>query len=188
MSKSYEDKLRKLFEVCEDTVAGLLKAKKPFERKIFTNPSNYARMFANDIHDMSTIWTGYASLSAVQKKLKDSKYKPTKDHFHSRQRGGEKLVHLLLTRYGEGKMPSFEEVKKIVDKYREVHYVTSEENNKLKNLMNVPCTHKQAYLQAKIEIIKADDLFGKRGRKTADWTKQMEKKYKCHTNSQKKLS
>jgi len=177
MSQSYEDKLRKLFEVCEDTVAGLLKAKKPFDRKIFTNPSSYARLFANEIHDMSVIWTGYASRSAVLKKLKDPKYKPTKDHFHSRQRGGEKLVRLMLKRFGEGKLPGFDEVKAIVDKYREVHYVTSQENNKLKNLMDVPCTHKQAYEQAQIEIIQAKDLFGKRGRQSEAWRQKMLDKY-----------
>lgn len=178
MSKSYEDKLQKIFEVCEDTVAGLLKAKKPFERKIFQNPSGYARMFANDIHDMSTIWTGYASVAAVQKKLKDPTYKYTKDHFRSRQRGGEKLVRLMLRRFGEGKCPTFEEVKKIVDRYREVHYVTSEENNKLKNLMDVPCTHKQAYEQANIQIMTATDLFGKRGRQSQAWKDAMALKYK----------
>lgn len=178
MSKSYDDKLRKIFEVCEDTVAGLLKAKKPFERKVFTNPSSYARMFANDIHDMSTIWTGYASHAAVQNKLKQGSYKPTKDHFHSRQRGGERLVRLMLKRYGEGNIPSFDEVQRIVDKYREVHYVTTEENNKLKNLMNVPCTHKQAYEQADIRIIKAADLFGKRGRQSKVWKEAMAIKYK----------
>lgn len=178
MSKSYDDKLRKIFEVCEDTVAGLLKSKSPFSRKVFTNPSSYARMFANDIHDMSTIWTGYASASCVQNKLKDPAYKQTKDHFHSRQRGGELLVRLMLKRYGEGKMPSFGEVKKIVDKYREVHYVTADENNKLKNLMNVPCTHKQAYEQADIRIIVARDLFGKKGRKSKIWQEAMSRKYK----------
>lgn len=178
MSKSYEDKLRKIFEVCEDTVAGLLKAKKPFERKVFTNPSSYARMFANDIHDMSTIWTGYASTAAVQRKLKDPSYKPTKDHFHSRQRGGELLVRLMLECYGQGKLPAFTDIKKIVDKYREVHYVTAEENNKLKNLMVVPCTHKQAYSQAKIKIIHAEELFGKKGRKSKVWQEQMRSKYK----------
>jgi hypothetical protein len=177
MSKSYEDKLRKIYEVCEDTVAGLLKSKSPFTRKVFTNPSSYARMFANDIHDMSTIWTGYASHACVRKKLRDPAYKPTKDHFHSRQRGGEKLVRLMLKRYGEGVLPSFEEVKKIVDKYREVHYVTAEENNKLKNLMNIPCTHKQAYEQAKIEVVHAKELFGKRGRQSQAWKEEMQNKY-----------
>lgn len=177
MSKSYDDKLRKIFEVCEDTVAGLLKSKKPFERKVFTNPSSYARMFANDIHDMSTIWTGYASHVCVQKKLKTPSYKPTKDHFHSRQRGGEELVRLMQKRYGEGKIPTFTEVQNIVDKYREVHYVTAGENNKLKNLMNVPCTHKEAYAQAKIKIRLAKDLFGKRGRQSKTWREEMLDKY-----------
>lgn len=177
MSKSYEDKLRKIFEVCEDTVAGLLKADKPFERKVFTNPSSYARMFANDIHDMSTIWTGYASPTCVQKKLKNPSYKPTKDHFHSRQRGGEKLVHLMIKYFGKGKVPPFKEVKAIVDKYREVHYVTTEENNRLKHLMVTPCTHKQAYLQANIKVIFAKDLFGKRGRQSKVWKEEMKKKY-----------
>jgi hypothetical protein len=178
MSKSYEDKLRKIYEVCEDTVAGLLKANKPFERKVFENPSSYARMFANDIHDMPVIWTGYASAAAVQKKIKDSKYKPTKDHFHSRQRGGQKLVRLMIKYFGKGELPPFAEVKKIVDKYREVHYITSQENNKLKHLMDVPCTHKQAYEQAKIEILKAEDLFTKRGRQSQAWKDAMKEKYK----------
>jgi hypothetical protein len=178
MSKSYEDKLRKIYEVCEDTVAGLLKSKNPFSRKIFQNPSGYARMFANDIHDMSTTWTGFASHAAVLKKLKDPTYKPTKDHYRSRQRGGEKLVRLLLKRFGAGQMPTFEEVQKIVDRYREVHYVTKEENNKLKHLMDVPCTHKQAYEQANIHIIHATDLFGTRGRRSVSWKEDMEKKYK----------
>lgn len=178
MSKSYDVKLRKIFEVCEDTVAGLLKAKKPFERKVFTDPSSYARMFANDIHDMSTIWTGYASPACVQKKLKTPSYKPTKDHFHSRQRGGERLVRLMIKCFGEGKLPPFEEVKKIVDKYREVHYVTAQENNRLKHLMVVPCTHKQAYEQAKIEVILAKDLFGKRGRQSKAWKEAMQQKYR----------
>jgi len=178
MSKSYETKLRKIVEVCENTVAGLLKAKKPFEKELFLNPSGYARTFANEIHDMPTIWTGFASHTAVQRKLKNPKYKPTKDHFHSRQRGGDELVRLMVKCYGDGKLPQFEAIKAIVDKYREVHYVTAQENNKLKHLMNVPCTHKEAYRQAEIKVISVKDLFGKRGRQSKAWRAQMIAKYK----------
>lgn len=177
MSKSYEDKLRKIVEVCTNTVAGLLKAKKPFETEIFQNPGGYARTFANEIHDMSTIWTGYASLSAILRKLRTPTYKPTKDHFHSRQRGGEELVKLMKASYGQGVLPEPKAIQAIVDKYREVHYVTAQENNKLKHLMDVPCTHKQAYSQAKINIRLAKDLFGKRGRKSKSWKEEMLAKY-----------
>ncbi len=129
------------------------------------------------IHDMPNVWTGMASQSAIKAKLKNVKFRHSEDHFHSRQRGGEAIVTLILKTFGQGRSPTYEEVQEIVDKYCHVHYVTKEENHKLKHIMEEGKTWEQAYDEGGVLITDASALFGKRGRHSEEWKQQMQKKF-----------
>ncbi len=177
MSK-YDDKLRKAFESVQAYSQWLPTQDKPLESAIFTNPKSVGRDYANMIHDMPSDWTGMASQSAIKNKLAGNKIKHSEDHFYSRQRGGEQIVRLIKKRYREGRSPTFEEVKIIFNKYRHVHYVTKQENNKLKHIMAPGKSWREAYEEAGVILTKARPLFGKRGRHSEEWNAEMQAKYK----------
>lgn len=166
-----------------------LRSNKDAPDLIKTDARVLARSIANDIHDAPTIWTEYASIDAVAHRLKqitelNSKIKePTRDHFRSRQRGGLKLVELIMQCINEDRQPTQLEVSAVIRLFRYVHYITATENQHLKKWMgngtlDIKYTHEQAYRMAKIELIKIeDDLFSKSGRKPAAWIKHKKDKY-----------
>jgi hypothetical protein len=176
---NYETKLRKVFESVESHSQYLLRHERPLERVLFEDFKGVGRDYANMIHDMPSVWTGKASQTAIKKKLHSAKFRHSEDHYHSRQRGGEEIVTLILATFGEGRSPTFEEVKTIVDKYCHVHYVTKEENNKLKHIMEPGKQWEQAYHEAGVLLADARELFGKRGRHSSEWKEKMEKKFKA---------
>ena len=181
MSKAYERKRDNLFNTIQDKSHRLLTSKEAFSKNpIFTEDGlkDLGRDFSNAIHDMPTLWSGSASIAAIKAKLKNSKYKPSKDHFHSRQRCGEELVLLIRKCFGKGRSPTLNEVERILDKARQVHYVTEKENQKARPYMAKQLSHKRAYKAANIILKhKTQDLFSKRGPKTKQWKDDMVDKY-----------
>lgn len=180
MSKSYERKRDNLFSNIKDKSYRLLNIKEALKHPIFTNEGlrDLGRDFSNAIHDMPTVWSGSASLAAIANKLRNNKYKPSKDHFHSRQRCGEELARLIVSSFGNARTPTLKEVEVILGKARQVHYVTERENQRARPFMAQHMSHKQAYKAANIQLRhNTHDLFSKRGPKTKQWKKDMTHKY-----------
>lgn len=181
MSKAYERKRDNLFNNIKDKSHRLLTTKKEAVlNPIFTDEGlrDLGRDFSNAIHDMPTLWSGSASIAAIKAKLRNPKYKPSKDHYHSRQRCGEELVRLILSCYGNNRSPTLKEVEEILNKARQVHYVTEKENQSARPHMAQQLTHKQAYKAAGIILKhKTQDLFSKKGPKTKQWKDAMVDKY-----------
>jgi hypothetical protein len=181
MSKSYERKRDNLFNNIKDKSHRLLTTKKEAVlNPIFTEEGlrDLGRDFSNAIHDMPYVWSGSASLAAIKSKLRNPKYKPSRDHFHSRQRCGEELVLLIRSCFGQGRSPTLKEVEEVLDRARQVHYVTEKENQNARPYMAKQMTHKQAYKAAGIILRhKTQDLFSKRGPKTKQWKDEMVAKY-----------
>lgn len=181
MSKSYERKRDNLFNNIKDKSHRLLTTKEALSNNsIFTDEGlrDLGRDFSNAIHDMPTLWSGSASIAAINAKLRNLKYKPSRDHFHSRQRCGEELVMLIRSCFGEGRSPSLKEIEEILSKARQVHYVTEKENQKARSFMAQLMSHKRAYKAAGIELLhNTHDLFSKRGPKTKQWKNDMTQKY-----------
>src|SRR5665213_1626956 len=124
MSKAYERKRDNLFNTIEDKSHRLLTTKQALAKNlIFTDEGirDLGRDFSNAIHDMPTVWSGSASIAAINSKLRNNKYKPSRDHFHSRQRCGEELARLVVSCYGDGRAPTLKEVESILDRARQVH-------------------------------------------------------------------
>lgn len=182
MSKTYERKRDSLFAIIQDKSHRLLTTK----TNISTNPiftkagiEDLGRFFSNVIHDMPHIWSGSASIAAIHSKLRNNKYKPSRDHFNSRQRCGEELVILIRKCFGDRRAPTLKEVECILDRARRVHYVTEKENQKARPFMAQQMTHEQAYQAADITLRhNTQDLFSKRGRKTVEWKREMNRKYR----------
>ncbi len=181
MSKSYERKRDNLFNTIQDKSHRLLTTKDALlKNPIFTDEGlrDLGRDFSNAIHDMPHVWSGSASIAAIKTKIRNSKYKPSRDHFHSRQRCGEELVKLIISCFGEARAPTLKEVEEILDRARQVHYVTEKENQNARPHMAKLMTHKQAYKAAGIILRhNTEDLFSKRGPKTKQWKEEMRKKY-----------
>lgn len=178
-----------IYERLRDKVYFLLNNKKTKDL-IYKQSRVVARSIANDIHDAPALWIKKASIAQVQQQLekitqlKSKIPPPTLDHFRSRQRGGDKLVDLVLQCIIENRLPQKQEVTSIVRQYRQVSFITPSENQTLKKYMGKDkklkrvYTHQEAYELAKITLIPInDDLFTRRGRRTKHWVKQMKDKY-----------
>lgn len=180
MPTSYERKRDNLFNNIKDKSHRLLTTKGSLSNPIFADEGlrDLGRDFSNAIHDMPHVWSGSASIAAIKAKLRNPKYKPSRDHFHSRQRCGEELVLLIRSCFGEGRSPTLKEVEQILDRARQVHYVTEKENQSARPHMAMQMTHKQAYKAAGIILKhKTQDLFSKRGPKSKIWKDAMVDKY-----------
>lgn len=175
---NYDTKLRKVFESVESHSQYLLSHETPLTRVLFEDIRGVGRDYANMIHDIPNVWTGLASQAAIRAKLNDVKFRHSEDHYMSRQRGGEELVQLILTRFGDGISPSLDEVEKIIQRYRRVHYVTKDENNTLKHIMEPGKEWQVAYSEAGVLLTDARDLFTRRGRHSEVWKNDMNTKYK----------
>lgn len=174
---NYERKLRKVFEQVESQYLYLISHKDPHSTSLLTDIAGSGRDYANMIHDMPNVWTGKASHQAILRKLSNSKFRHSEDHYHSRQRGGEEIVKLIIACYKSKRKPSRREIKAIIDKYCQVHYVTKEENHKLKYTMEPNKTWEQAYKECDVKLVDARELFGKRGRHSEAWKQEMREKF-----------
>lgn len=175
---NYDGKLRKAFEAIEAQYTYLITHPTPEQLVVFKDIVGSGRDYANMIHDMPNVWTGLASQAAIAGKLADPKFRFSEDHYHSRQRGGEEIVRLIIKCYQKKTKPKFSTVKKIIDKYCHVHYVTKEENNRLKHTMEPGKTWEQAYKECGVLLTDARELFGKRGRHSEVWKQEMHDKFK----------
>lgn len=181
MSKVYERKLEILLTQVESLSHLLLtKKKEPLKDPIFTKKGieDWGRNFGNTIHDMPGKWSGSASIAAIQNKLRNIKYKPSRDHYNSRQRCGEEIATLIVKCFGKQRAPNVNEIEEIVDRARCVHYVTVRENQRARPYMARQMSPEAAYKAAGIKLKhRTHDLFGKRGRKSKTWKKDMLHKY-----------
>lgn len=179
MSKVYERKRDVLFVHAKALYDLLLK--EGLKNPIFADQKTkevWGRNFGNMIHDMPVLWSGSASLEACARKLANPKYKPSKDHYNSRQRCGEELVALIIKCYGYQRSPTLVEIEAILNRARRVHYVTERENQTARAFMAKQMTPQEAYKKAGIKLNhKTHDLFGRRGRKTVQYKRDMKKKY-----------
>lgn len=185
MSKVYERRLGILFTQIQAISHLLLTAKKePLKDPIFTTKGieDWGRTFSNMIHDMPALWSGSSSYALIDQKLRclrtNQKVKPSRDHFNSRQRCGEELAILITRCFGRQRAPTLKEVESILDRARRVHYVTEQENQRARPFMAQQMTPEQAYKYAGIKLRhNTQDLFSKRGRKPAQWKRDMYRKY-----------
>lgn len=174
---NYDTQLKSLYEDVLAQYQQLCSVEHPFELQIFKNEAQAGRKYANLLHDMPNIRTGLASKAAISTKLKNFRWKHSEDHFHSRQRGGEAIVQYIKKCFGAQTEPELTCIKKIVDKYRRVHIVTKQENNKLSKIMEPGISPKQAYKQGGVQLLEAEELFTKRGRHSDEWKTLMRRKY-----------
>lgn len=89
------------------------------------------RSVSNDIHDLPVIYSGFISKKLVDKKtgFRKSPWKPSKEHFYNRGRSGKDIVKKLHA----GAL-TFVQLVSLLDKYRQVHLITSKENRKLQQI------------------------------------------------------
>lgn len=124
----------------------------------------YGRMFGNLIHDIPYKWSGYASIEAIRKKRENKRYKPSADHYNSRQRCGQELVYLILKYTDERKVPPADKVLKIINKSIKVHYVLREQNTNVRPFMAKGMSPGRAYRKAGIRLRKATTVFKQRNK------------------------
>ncbi len=90
-----------------------------------------ARMISNAIYEMSTIRSGLISKEAIRACLEGRQKKPTEEHYFSRQEGGESIIRYVEQQRKEKLPLDFAHIKQLVDRFRNVHLVSTEENRKL---------------------------------------------------------
>lgn len=146
--KTRKEHLKCLWELYTKTRTDL----SPSEFKIF------GRCIGTDLFDLTnrhTIFTGYESKASLERRKIDPSYKPTKEHFIPCQFAGEFIVHHIQV-YGDINLKYF---TIYADLFRQIHYVTKEENQKLRfwqkpNRFTVP---EYGYEQVGIELVKTTD-------------------------------
>jgi len=84
-----------------------------------------ARTIGNNIYDMSPILSGKISVGSILAKQK------TIEHFNGRQEGGIEILKYVKRQLIAGRSLNVKFVKSLVDKHRQVHYTSAEENTKL---------------------------------------------------------
>lgn len=113
--------------------------------------NSFARDIAGNIHDMTGLWTGYASRGFVEKYV--IKKIPMVDarcneHFHSRQFSGMEIIN-----YFRQTSPKYEIFLKYIETHCLTHITTSEENNALRPYQNNGISWAEAYQIVGIELI-----------------------------------
>lgn len=92
--------------------------------------NKWGRNIANSMYDIKAIWSGYISLEL--KALVDAgatlNSVKCKEHYYSRQLGGEDIVKHIM-QYGGISRDKFVDM---INRYTQVHYVTSAENTALR--------------------------------------------------------
>jgi len=113
----------------------------------------HARSIGNDIHDLPTIWTGLESEASIASKGTKG-YSHSNEHFYPRQYAGLQIVKHII----EHKGINFTRLLEFLDKFRQVHHVTPEENRKLMKYQSayVFSTPEIAYKQAGIVLVKQE--------------------------------
>ena len=84
-----------------------------------------ARTIGIIIYDMSWATPKWISVGSIRAKQK------TPEHYHGRQAGGEEILKYVKRQRINRKRIDVQEIKKLVDKHRQVHFTSAKENNKL---------------------------------------------------------
>jgi len=112
----------------------------------------HGRSVGNDIHDLPRIWTGYESKRSIEQPCPE--YKHCNEHFWPRQYAGEQIIRHIIAHKGI----EFDILEKMLNKFRQVHRVTPEEN---RNLMKYQSSYtfvdpETSYEQAGIILVKQE--------------------------------
>ena len=136
----------------------------------------FARTLGQMLYDMPPLFSGYASSEMVRHKLASistgKAVRICKDHHHSRQKGGQALIDLIRTSALSERVPAYDTVCQIVDTYRQVHYVTATENNRLRFHQQL-CSSEAAYRRAGVILHDARLLFSNIGRPSKAFVSEM---------------
>lgn len=120
-----------------------------------------ARMIAQVIYDAPPIFSGKASAAAISAKLANPKYRPCADHYRVRQISGERLMDM------RSDISCVSDAVTLLESACSVHYVTSEENVRLRKLQHA--YGPAAYTMLNIPLYDTGDLFNRRGGRSPDW-------------------
>lgn len=116
-----------------------------------------ARTIGTNIFDMTAIPSGKISKDCITAIREKRQRTFTKEHFHGRQQCGETILNYVKKQRKKNAKIDPKVIKKIVDRFREVHYTSKEENQKLANLAKkypeLQNDWKQMYRDAEIELI-----------------------------------
>jgi len=93
-----------------------------------------ARTIGSNIYDMTAIPTNKISKDCISAILEKRQATVTKEHFHGRQQGGEEILNYVKKQRKKKLKLDPLVIKDIVDKYRQVHFTSKEENQRLANL------------------------------------------------------
>ena len=146
------------------------------DRQITHNRSFFVRMLSQMLYDAPKLHTGMVSIRLLELKLKKFSTKPCPEHHLSRHKGGKQLIAMIDYAVLSGVDPTHDQIKKIVSSHCQVHYTTSSENSALRRHQRT-CSSEAAYRRANIRLVRAPDLFRKRGKHTSVWKRQMLEKY-----------
>ncbi len=84
-----------------------------------------ARTIGSNIYDMTPIPSGFISEGCIRAKQK------TNEHFHGRQECGAEILRYVKRQLRKNEKPDPEKVKALVNKHRQVHFTSADENNRL---------------------------------------------------------
>ena len=115
-----------------------------------------ARIIGNSVHDLTKIWSGYISSTALRSLIEDNSTYITHDHYLSRLQSGKNIVK----RFSEGIIP-FDVFINIMFEACYVHKITKDENNKIIQLQNSGMSWQRCYISAGIDLIFLGDEEGK---------------------------
>lgn len=90
-----------------------------------------ARTIGSNIYDMTAVHSGLISKGCIIAMREGTQKTVTKEHFHGRQECGEVILNYVKAVLEAGAKIDHLAVKALVDKYRQVHYTSSEENTAL---------------------------------------------------------
>lgn len=90
-----------------------------------------ARSIANNIFDMDAIPSGFISKGCILALRNEIQKKKTPEHFHGRQECGVKILEYVHQQLSENNSLNAVAIMNLVDKYRQVHFTSADENNRL---------------------------------------------------------
>jgi len=111
--------------------------------------NDHARDLGNTIYDLPALWTGYRTKDAIKKGEK------VKEHFYPRQWSGYAILEYIFA--SKGISPT--RMRRFFDVFRQVHYTTSEENQKLRDLQDsqVFADWRQPYKERCSPLVQEED-------------------------------
>lgn len=133
-------------------------------------------MLGQLLYDAPRLHTGKVSIRLIEAKLKDFATRPTVEHHHGRQNGGEALLQLVDRALYMKQELSRIQVAKVVEQYCQVHYTTADENALLRHHQK-RCSSEASYRRANVVLIEAAELFTRQGPPSKKWKEEMRLKY-----------